>query len=338
MSEATEGTGFDLPEDVRELLSPYPGYSIGVADESDVNVGEIIDDVRGAETADVGLLGAPFDTACVAGARGSRYGPEGVRSKLTHGTCYNPALDVDISEGLDIVDFGDVRVEHTDVLETHDRVERVCTALTERGVFPITIGGDHSLSYPTAKGLMNATDGPVGVINVDAHHDVRHSHGGELSSGTPFRRLLEDDSGKLDHENFVEYGLSGWHNSKYYVDWLRENGTEIITSRDIRAEGVETTADRALSRATDGTEAVFLSVDIDVLDAGVSPGTTAPSPGGLLTHELLEAVFRMGQHEALRGADLMEVAPPLETEDTTSMVAAAVVTQFFGARKAGMDR
>jgi agmatinase len=337
MSETTDGTGFDLPEEVRELLSPYPGYSVGVEDEYDVNVGEIIDDFREAESADVGILGAPFDTACVAGARGSRYGPEGVRSKLTHGTCYNPALDVDISEGLDVVDFGNVRVEHTDVRETHDRVERVCTALTERGVFPVTIGGDHSLSYPTGKGLMNAVDGDVGVINVDAHHDVRHSHGGELSSGTPFRRLLEDDSGKLDHGNFVEYGLSGWHNSKYYVDWLRENGTEIVTTRDIRAEGVAATAERALERATDGTDAVFLSVDIDVLDAGVSPGTTAPSPGGLLTHELLEAVFQIGQHEAVRGADLMEVAPPLEANDTTSMVGAAVVTQFLGARKAAGD-
>ncbi|MFC6939226.1 agmatinase family protein [Salinirubellus sp. GCM10025818] len=337
MSETTDGTGFDLPEEVRELLSPYPGYSVGVEDEYDVNVGEIIDDFREAESADVGILGAPFDTACVAGARGSRYGPEGVRSKLTHGTCYNPALDVDISEGLDVVDFGNVRVEHTDVRGTHDRVERVCTALTERGVFPVTIGGDHSLSYPTGKGLMNAVDGDVGVINVDAHHDVRHSHGGELSSGTPFRRLLEDDSGKLDHGNFVEYGLSGWHNSKYYVDWLRENGTEIVTTRDIRAEGVAATAERALERATDGTDAVFLSVDIDVLDAGVSPGTTAPSPGGLLTHELLEAVFQIGQHEAVRGADLMEVAPPLEANDTTSMVGAAVVTQFLGARKAAED-
>ena len=337
MSETTDGTGFDLPEEVRELLSPYPGYSVGVEDEYDVNVGEIIDDFQEAESADVGILGAPFDTACVAGARGSRYGPEGVRSKLTHGTCYNPALDVDISEGLDVVDFGNVRVEHTDVRETHDRVERVCTALTERGVFPVTIGGDHSLSYPTGKGLMNAVDGDVGVINVDAHHDVRHSHGGELSSGTPFRRLLEDDSGKLDHGNFVEYGLSGWHNSKYYVDWLRENGTEIVTTRDIRAEGVAATAERALERATDGTDAVFLSVDIDVLDAGVSPGTTAPSPGGLLTHELLEAVFQIGQHEAVRGADLMEVAPPLEANDTTSMVGAAVVTQFLGARKAAGD-
>ena len=335
MAETTEDAGFDLPGDVRELLSPYPGYSIGIEDEYDVNVGEVIADFREAERADVGILGAPFDTACVAGARGSRYGPEGVRSKLTHGTCYNPALDVDISEGIDIVDFGDVRVEHTDVLETHHRVERVCTALTERGVFPITVGGDHSLSYPTAKGMMNAVDGPVGVINVDAHHDVRHSHGGELSSGTPFRRLLEDDSGKLDHGNFVEYGLSGWHNSKYYVDWLRENGTEIITTRDIRSEGVVETAERALDLATDGTDAVFLSVDIDVLDAGVSPGTTAPSPGGLLTHELLEAVFQIGRHEAVRGADLMEIAPPLETEDTTAMIGAAVLTHFVGARKAG---
>lgn len=326
--------GFGLPADVRELISPHTGYSIGIEDEYEVNMGEAITDFREADRADVGLFGIPFDTACVAGPRGSRYGPAGVREKLTHGTCYNPELDVDISEGIDIVDFGDVRPVHTDVEETHDRVERVLTAITEAGVVPVSVGGDHSLSYPTAKAMMNAVDGDVGVINVDAHHDVRHSHGGELSSGTPFRRLLEDDADQLASENFVELGLSGWHNSKYYVDWVREVGAEIVSAREIHREGTDAAVDRALSAATDGTEAVFLSVDIDVLDAGVAPGTSAPSPGGLHSHQLLELVYQLGRHEAVRGADLMEVAPPLDQAgDVTAMVGAAVVTQFFGARK-----
>lgn len=103
--------GIELPDHVRDLLAPYGEYAIDVEDEYDVNVGEIITDFREAERADVGLLGIPFDTACVAGPRGSRFGPEGVRERLTHGTCYNPEIDVDISEGLDVVDFGDVRVE-----------------------------------------------------------------------------------------------------------------------------------------------------------------------------------------------------------------------------------
>ncbi|WP_129115942.1 agmatinase family protein [Halegenticoccus tardaugens] len=327
-------TGLELSERSRNLLSPYGEYEIGIEDGYDVNVGEIVTDFREADTADVGIVGIPFDTACVAGARGSRYGPNGVREKLTHGTCYNPELDIDISEGLDIVDFGDVKVTHTDVLETHDRVETVLTDLSKKGIFPVSVGGDHSLSYPTVKALMNATDGQVGVINVDAHHDVRHSHGDELSSGTPFRRLLEDESGQLNHENFVELGLSGWHNSQYYVNWLVENGSEIITAREIHRSGVDPAVERALDAATDGTEAVFLSVDIDVLDSGTAPGTCAPSPGGLLNYQLLELVYQLGRHPLVKGADLMEVAPPLDTNDITSMIGAAVLTQFLGARKA----
>ncbi|MFB6270031.1 MAG: agmatinase family protein [Halobacterium sp.] len=322
-----------IPPAVADLLSPYPGYSIGVEDEYDTNVGEIITDAREAESADVGLVGIPFDTACVAGPRGSRLGPEGVRDDITYGTCYNPEIDVDISEGIDVVDYGDVDVVHTEVPETHDRVERVLTAVTESGVVPFSIGGDHSLTYPTAKAMMNAVDGQVGVINVDAHHDVRHSHGGELSSGTPFRRLLEDDSGQLDGENFVELGLSGWHNSKYYLDWVHDIGAEVITARDVHKKGVDIAVDRALEAATDGTEAVFVSVDIDVLDAGAAEGTCAPSPGGLQPWQLLELVYQLGREESVRGGDLMEVAPPLDQTGATTAVGAAVATQFIGARK-----
>jgi agmatinase len=322
-----------VPSEVADLLTPYPGYSIAVDDEYDTNVGEIIADARTVDDADVGLVGIPFDTACVAGPRGSRAGPDGVREDVTYGTCYNPEIDVDISEGLDVVDYGNVDVVQTEVPESHDRVERVLTAVTEAGVVPFSIGGDHSLTYPTAKATMNAVDGQVGVINVDAHHDVRHSHGGELSSGTPFRRLLEDESGQLDGENFVELGLSGWHNSKYYVDWVREVGAEVVTARDVHREGVDRAVERALDAATDGTDAVFLSVDIDVLDAGSSAGTCAPSPGGLLPWQLLELVFQLGRHELVRGADLMEVAPPLDSTGATTAIGAAVLTQFLGARK-----
>ena len=325
-----------VPAAVADLLSPYAGYSVAIEDEYDTNVGEVITDAREADSADVGIVGMPFDTGCVAGPRGSREGPSGVRAALTHGTCYNPELDVDIGEGIDVVDYGDVDVVHTDIRETHDRVERVLTAVTESDVVPFSIGGDHSLTYPTAKATMNAVDGPVGVINVDAHHDVRHSHGGELSAGTPFRRLLEDESGQLAGENFVELGLSGWHNSKYYLDYVREIGAEVVTAREVHREGVDAAVERALAAATDGVEAVFLSVDIDVLDAGVASGTCAPSPGGLLPYQLLELVYQLGRHDLVRGADLAEVAPPLDSTGATTATAAAVVTQFLGARKAAM--
>ena len=322
-----------VPAGVRDLVSPYGGYRVDIEDEYDTNVGEMIEEATEADRADVGIVGIPFDAGCVAGPRGSRAGPTGVREKLTHGTCYNPEIDVDISEGIAVADYGDVDAEQTDLPATHDRVERVLTAITRSGVVPFSIGGDHSLTYPTAKAMMNAVDGQVGVINVDAHHDVRHSHGGELSAGTPFRRLLEDDAGQLDGENFVELGLSGWHNSQYYLDWVHDIGATVITAREVHKGGVDDAATRALSAATDGTEAVFVSFDIDVLDAGVASGTCAPSPGGLLPWQLLELVFQLSRDDRVRGGDLMEVAPPLDSTGATTAIGAAVVTQFLGARK-----
>ncbi len=333
MSKDATTRELTLPEGVVSLLKPTSGYEIDVEDEYDTNVGELVERYENAGDADVGVVGIPSDTGCVAGPRGSRYGPAGVRDQITHGTAYNPELDVSIESGLDIVDFGDVRVQATDLHETHERVERVLTAINERDVFTIGIGGDHSHTYPTGKALMNATDGDVGVINVDAHHDVRHSHGGELSAGTPFRRLLEDDSGQLAHENFIELGLSGWHNSEYYADYVRENGGSIITARDVHRGGAVDAAQRALEIAADGTEAVFVSVDIDVLDVASAPGTCAPSPGGLQSHQLLEIVYQLVRDERVKAADLMEVAPPLDTGDVTTMTAAAVVTQMFGAQR-----
>jgi agmatinase len=332
-NEPTQTNRIDLSGEANSLLSPYEGYKIEVDDDFETNVGELIKSHQETDSADVGVLGIPFDTGCVAGPRGSRYGPDGVRSHLTHGTSYNPELDIDISSGLDIVDFGDVSVTHTDILETHRRVETVLTEVSKTGIFPISVGGDHSLTYPTAKALMNVTDGNIGVINIDAHHDVRHSHGGELSAGTPFRRLLEDDSEKLDHNNFVELGLSGWHNTKKYVNWVKENGSAVITAREIHRQGVDQAVARAIEQATDGTEAVFLSIDIDVLDPAAAPGTCAPSPGGLLNHQVLEIVYQLGRHKLVKGADLMEIAPPLENENITAQMGAAVVTQLFGAQK-----
>lgn len=337
MTQTTSTHDSLIPEEIDSLLKSVPAYEIEVEDEYDTNVGDLIDPYENHSSTDVGIVGIPSDTGCVAGPRGSRYGPAGVRDKITHGTAYNPEIDISIESGVDILDFGDVRVQATDLQETHRRVEKVLTAINAQDVFTIGIGGDHSHTYPTGKALMNATDGNVGVINVDAHHDVRHSHGGELSAGTPFRRLLEDESGQLAGENFVELGLSGWHNSEYYVDYVRDNGGTILPAREIHREGAASTAQKALEIATEGTDAVFVSVDIDVLDVASAPGTCAPSPGGLKAYQLLEIVYQLVRDEQVKAADLMEVAPPLDTGDVTTMTAAAVVTQMFGAQKESLN-
>jgi formimidoylglutamase len=321
-----------LPRKVEELLIDVPQPSNWVPDEYDVGLRDIMVDWREAESADIGLLGVPFDTA-VMGRRGCRFGPQSVRSSLVFSNVYEPGIDVDLSTGLTVTDFGDVDVLQTDVLGTHERIEKVMTAIYGLGVTPAVIGGDHSIAYPTAKSLINATEGRIGVIMLDSHLDVRHSHHGEVSSGTPFRRLMEEPERPVLGKNLVEIGINGWLNSRYYRDYLREVGATVITSRQVHRRGVDDVVAEALQLATDGTEAFFISVDIDGLDISVAPGTCAPSPGALSAYEALELIWQLGQHPKSRGIDMVEVAPSLDAAGVTSMMGAALIMNYLAATK-----
>lgn len=326
-----------LPKEVEKLLIPVPEPSNWVPDEYDVGLRDIMVDWREADSADIAIVGVPFDTAVV-GRRGCRFGPESVRKSLVFSNVYDPGLDVDLSRGFTVTDFGDVDVLQTEVLGTHKRVERVVTAIFHTGVTPAIIGGDHSLTFPNAKALINVTEGNVGVINIDSHLDVRHSHHGEVSSGTPFRRLMEEPERPVSSENFVEIGINGWLNSRYYMDYCRDKGVTVIPARDVHRRGVDEVIAQALKIATNGVEALFLSVDIDSVDLSAAPGTCAPSPGGLTPYEVLEMVWQIGQHPMCRAVDMMEVAPSLDSAGVTSMMGAAIIMNFMGAVKARKER
>ncbi len=321
-----------LPKDVEALLLDSPRPGTWVPDEYDVSLADIMVDWRTADAADVGILGIPFDTA-VSGRRGCRFGPDSVRNALVFSDVYEPGIDVDLSEDFSVTDFGNVDVLFTDVLGTHERVESVVTEIVKLGITPVMIGGDHSLAYPDVKGLMNGVTGKVGVINIDGHLDVRHSHHGEVSSGTPFRRLMEDSDTPLDPKNFVEFGINTWLNSRYYRDYCRDMGVTVITARDIHLNGIVPTIEEAISIATDGVDALFLSFDIDAIDLAHVPGTNAPNAGGLTSFQALESVWRVGQHPKCRAMDMVEVAPSLDAANVSSIMGAALIMQFMGATK-----
>ena len=326
-----------LANDVEALLIPVPKPSNWVPDRYDVGLHDVMVDWKTAEVPDVGIVGIPFDTA-VMGRRGCKFGPESVRSSLVFSYVYDAGLNVDLSSGLSITDFGNIDVIHTDVLRTHERVEKVLTAINQAGVTPAIIGGDHSLAYPDVKALINATKGRVGVINIDSHLDVRHSHHDEVSSGTPFRRLMEEPDRPILGKNIVEIGINGWLNSRYYMDYCNKMGMTVIPAREVHRRNVDDVIAQALAAVTDGTEAFFLSFDIDGIDLSAAPGTCAPSPGGLTQYEALEIVWQVGQHPLCRGMDVMEVAPSLDAAGVTSMMGAALIMNFLGATKVRKER
>lgn len=300
-------------------------------DEYDTDVLELIRTPEEVESCDVALVGAPFDSACLS-RRGSKWGPHAIRTGLVMWSHYNLDTDADISDDFSIVDFGDIDVVHTDIAETHRRVECVLTELYGLGTVPIMIGGDHSLAFPGIKALCNVIEGNIGVIGFDSHLDVRPSRHGEPSSGMPFRQAIEETDGKVTR--LVELGINGWHNAKRFHDYSKERGIKIVTARDVHLRGPEEVGEEILEFATDGIEALYVTLDVDALDVSCMPGTCIPSPGGLLAWEALELVHMFASHPLTRGMDHVEVSPSLDTNNGTSATTgSALLMQMIGAIK-----
>lgn len=323
----------ELPIDVQKLLLPPTPFSPPVVDPYERSAAELIrpaHEVIGDRRAS--LFGIPFDTS-ILGRRGAKSGPSAVRQGLSTFLCYDPNIDVDLAEGPRVADFGDVDVVFTDVDQTWDRVSAVTKALVELGDPVVAIGGDHGLTFPLIRGVTQAVEGRVGVISVDGHLDVRISHHGEKSSGVPFRYMLEELPTKVEGKNFTEFGIGGWLNTKIYKDYLDEKGARVITGREIWKGDFAALVQEALDRAADGTDAIYLTFDIDAIEGATVGGTNSPAIGGLSPFEALELVYEFGKHPKAIAMDVMEVAPVYDHSGLSERTAGSLILHFLAGRQ-----
>jgi arginase family enzyme len=149
------------------------------------------------------------------------------------------------------------------------------------------------------------------------------------SHGTPMRRLIE--SGAIDGRNFVQVGLRGYWPGRETFQWMGEQGMRWHRMVEIEERGAEEVVAQAIDEALDGADAIYLSVDIDVLDPAAAPGTGTPEPGGLLARELLRAVRRIVGSVELVGMDVVEVSPPYDHAEITATAAHRVVLEALSA-------
>jgi formiminoglutamase len=279
-----------------------------------------------AEPIDVGLVGAPYAKASI-GTSGASGGPEAVRMAFRYYTTYSPDWDTDIVN-LRVRDLGDIDGHLTDVAVAHGNIERVVQEiLTDSpAMLPLIVGGDHSITAPACRGFMNANPGKqVGIINIDAHFDVRVDDWGP-HNGTPFRQLIEAG---VSGANLVELGIHGFMNSSWYQQWTEEQGITTITGRDIHKGGIEAAITRSLEIAGNGTDLIYLSVDIDALAYPHAIGTSASSAEGLSAWDLLEAVFIAGQHPKVAAFDIVEIDPTRDVQDLTARSGCSTILAFL---------
>ncbi|WP_255194963.1 formimidoylglutamase [Halorarius litoreus] len=311
-------------------LTSAPSWSGTSSDPNDEQFGDVVEpveNVRGdGHEYDAVLVGEPFDRAVI-GRKGAAQGPHGIREALaglkTHHFDAGPVGRIgDAGDAFVAVDSGDDLPES--VRDLQDHLRTVAGYLHDARTFPVFLGGDNSLTYPNVVPLLD--QGSVGVVNLDAHLDVREPRD-DASSGTPYRQLL--DAG-LDAYACV--GARHFETSTRYHDYVREHGGDVVTSEEV-GEDVVAAADRALD-AMDDVEQVYLSLDCDVLDATAAPGVSAPTPGGLSTRECFRLLRLLASDPRVVGFEVVECAPPLDSGGVTVAAAARAVAHVLSARGA----
>jgi formimidoylglutamase len=257
------------------------------------------------------LVGEPYDGAVI-GRPGASEGPAAIRDALagvkTHHFDAGPVRSVG--------DLGTVEMP-TDcgVGDVQAAVRDVTARIHEQETVPVFLGGDNSLTFPNVAPLFDR-EGSVGVVSLDTHLDCRAVEG-EPTSGSPYRQLHE-----AGLDGMAVLGARHFETSTTYAEYLREQDGEVVTAEEVGDDPVEA-ADRALSAVE--TDYLYVSVDIDVLDAAAGPGVSAPTPGGITSRELFRLVRLLASSERLTGFEVVETAPPLCPDGRTADAAARTV-------------
>jgi guanidinopropionase len=269
---------------------------------------------------DIAVIGVPMDLG-VSNRAGARLGPRAVRNIERIGP-YHPTLRGVPAARVRAADVGDVPFRSRYSLEQSlEDIEHYYLALLEQGVRPLSVGGDHSITYPILKAL--GRQRPLGLIHIDAHCDTMGAYdGSKFHHGGPFRLAVLD--GVLDPERTIQIGIRGASNM--FWEFSHASGMTVIYMEDFLRMGLPAVIEKA--RAVVGDEPVYVSVDVDGFDPSYAPGTGTPEAGGLEAREGI-ALLRGLQGLKIAGADVVEVAPQYDPTTNTSQLAAQCLFEEF---------
>lgn len=274
---------------------------------------------------DIAVLGIPFD-AGVSFRPGARFGPAHVRESSRLIRPYNPRLDIEPFAVAQVCDVGDVAVTPFSIDEAVAVIEAGARELGERATHTVAIGGDHTVALPLLRAV-HRRHGRVAVVHFDAHLDTWDTYFGQpVTHGTPFRRAAEE--GLLDPDGCLHIGTRA---SLYAASDLTDDrsfGFEIISADELPDLGIRGAVERMRGRLQD--RPVYVSVDIDVLEPGLAPGTGTPELGGLLGRELLGVIRGLAGLNVI-GGDVVEVAPAYDHAQITGIAAAHVLYELISA-------
>jgi len=267
------------------------------------------------------VLGAPVRIGSITPGR-CDLAPPAVRSILRKFSCYDVETDSDL-HSLGARDLGDLPLADVTLEDALQPISSAVDHAIENAEAVVMLGGNNGVTRPGVHGLGQSLDN-CGLITLDAHFDLRDLDGG-LNNGNPIRALLEDG---MPGEKIVQIGIQPFANSRAYSDLARASGITIMTIDQVRAHNVETLLNEALEYLSRITDAIYVDLDIDVLDRSFAPATSGSRPGGLTPWELRRVAWLCGVHPKVRAIDLVEVDPTRDIADLTLLATGACLLSF----------
>ena len=276
---------------------------------------------------DVAVVGVPFDLATT-NRPGTRLGPRAIRAaSASLAWCPPYAWDFDPLERLNVVDWGDVYFDSGRPQDAPDAITAAFAGILAQGVVPLTLGGDHFVSFPVLRAL-HAVHGPVALVHFDAHSDTWRDADGRIDHGTMFFHAAR--LGYVDPARSIQLGMRT-HNPETH-------GFRVLDARELHAQGIDAAV--AAIRERVGVAKCYVTFDIDFLDPAYAPGTGTPVVGGFSTHQALQLVRGLAGLDIV-GMDVVEVSPPFDHGEITALAGASVAQELlaaFASRRRAQER
>ena len=282
-------------------------------------------ELRDIKSCDVAIVGIPFD-AGTSYRPGARFGPQSIRQASRHlRTNYHPNYDVEPFKVQQVADAGDITCNPFSIDEAIKQIEDGAYDLLQKtGGGIISMGGDHTIAFPLLRAVNKINKGPVALVHFDAHLDTWDTYfGAPYTHGTPFRRAREERLFLDDASMHV--GIRGPLYSRDDIKNDESFGFKIIHCDDFQTEGIDKIVDKIKKRV--GNNALYLSIDIYVLDPAFAPGTGTPEIAGMTTREIVNVIRGLSGMNLI-SADVVEVAPAYDHAEVTSLAAATIVYEL----------
>ena len=262
---------------------------------------------------DIALLGFPVHKSSIT-PNSCHLAPKAIRSALARYSTYSASSDVDLRE-LKITDLGDVT--GADSRNGKKVIAKKVNGLLDKYGLLIALGGDNSITYTVTAGLFGDLS-RVGLITLDAHHDLRDGN----SNGSPVWRLIQAG---LPGKNIAQIGISDFANSKEYSSRAKEAGIFVITRAQLRNKSIADAMKQAFAYLGRNVDHIYVDLDVDVCDRSVAPACPAATPGGISADELRQAAFLAGGNYKVRAVDITEVDPKRDSKDERTVRLAALL-------------